>query len=379
METTINKSSTFPQLQSQDSSKQNGTAAVPIVRRVTNGILFSWHCLFIFCISIGALSITNTATFYLVSSKCELPNHPTQNISVIKGSKFTIAYLNDMIIEYCSVRPPFYKHEFHASKHLRISNLPSIDKGRIKIIIIQRWCKVVVKNALLKDQGQWELFIDSSDNHSKRKNQLYNVSLQYRPIFLNKPKNDNFARKDNYESTSAEPLRFDSSTDPLGLALPKKHKTGQPINTKGSSGKFCPVDWATFSSNCYRIFSHSTYVERMQASSICQKHGSNLTSILSIKEQSFISDLITVKSPGKKVWIGGKQIQDQWIWDEGSRFGYTNWYRNEPDSGENCMYIHHDKKYAWHDANCGTKGKRWAISVFLCKKPKTAQYRPQDE
>ena len=167
METATNKSSTFPHLPNQATSKQNGTVSVPVVSGVRNGILYSWKFFSVSCFFLGVLSITNTATFHLVSSKCKLPSYPAQNISVKKGSKFTMTYLNDKIIEYCSVRPPFYKHELHDSDHLSIRGPPSIDNGRIKIFVIRRWCKVVVKNALIKDQGQWELFIDSSDGRSK--------------------------------------------------------------------------------------------------------------------------------------------------------------------------------------------------------------------
>ena len=191
--------------------------------------------------------------------------------------------------------------------------------------------------------------------------------MKYPPRFNNTLKNNNFGKKENYETTTAS--RLDSSTANLHLFLPNKHKTVAQI-TKSSSDKLCHGNWFTYSTNCYKVFRNSTYVERLQASNICQEHDSSLSSILSIEEHSFISNLMTVKSPDKKVWIGGKKFHDQWIWDEGSNFVYTNWYRNEPTSGENCMYLHHGKNYAWQDASCGIEGKRWAVSAFLCKTPK---------
>ena len=123
------------------------------------------------------------------------------------------------------------------------------------------------------------------------------------------------------------------------------------------------VQWGAF-----KLFHNSIFLERNEAAQICRKQKSSLSSIHSIEEQTFISEYVKRQEPGKKVWVGGKRVQNDWKWDDGSSFGYKNWYGNEPDSEEDCMYLHYSKTYQWQDANCGEEGKRWAISMFLCKK-----------
>ena len=178
------KSSTFPRLSSVAISGQNGTVTVPVKHDVKHKGVFSWICVSLVCFIVGSLGITNTMTFYLVSLKCRSPSYPIQNISVQMGTKFTLAYLNDKSIEYCSVRPPFFKYEFHDSKYSNLMTREIIDNGRIDIIVINRWCKVVIKSASFRDEGKWELFIDARDGRSERKYQLYNVSIKEKVVPL---------------------------------------------------------------------------------------------------------------------------------------------------------------------------------------------------
>ena len=363
----MNKSSTFPGLSSVAISEQNGTVTVPIKQENKHRTVVSWTCISLACFIMALLCVTNTVTFYLVSLKFRSPSHPIQNISAKKGTKFTLAYLNDKIIEYCSVRPPFYKYNFHDSKHSNPMKTSSIiDGGRIDIIVIGRWCKVIVKNVCFKDNGLWELFIDSQDEYSKRKYQIYNISIIDEVVTLNKVNDKTVKGAGRYIKNEDQSQNI--STTRTNLARPNKDNTDVHILKKGIHDLFCPKNWIMLTTHCYKFFRHKNFIERTEASSICQKFGSNLSSIVSAPEQIFISSLATVESPGKKVWIGGKKVENKWKWDEGTNFVYSNWYDNEPDSGQECLYIHPNKNYAWQDANCEMEGKRWAISVFLCKK-----------
>ena len=118
MDPPINKSSTFPRLSSLTISQQNGTITVPVNSESRNGRMISWTCVSLLWLIICVLGITNIITIYLISRKCLPQSYPIQNISVKKGTRFQIAYLNDKIIEYCSVRPPFFKSDFHNTKNL---------------------------------------------------------------------------------------------------------------------------------------------------------------------------------------------------------------------------------------------------------------------
>ena len=143
-------------------------------------------------------------------------------------------------------------------------------------------------------------------------------------------------------------------------------------NTKKSiADQLCPNEWREFLGNCYKLYENSIYMEREEASKTCFEANSKLSSILSSDEQLFISNYARAQNPNKKVWVGGKRnSMNIWKWNENDQteFNYTKWHQLEPDSGMNCMYLNHLTNYSWHDASCGTEGKRWGILLLLCKK-----------
>ena len=76
-------------------------------------------------------------------------------------------------------------------------------------------------------------------------------------------------------------------------------------------------DWTVFSYSCYKFFDHPTQLD--SAENICLNHSGHLTSINSIKENEFVTNLA-----GQDVWLGLKS--DSSIrWLDGSPVTYINW------------------------------------------------------
>ena len=95
---------------------------------------------------------------------------------------------------------------------------------------------------------------------------------------------------------------------------------------------------------------------------------STLVSITSEEEQRFIEQFRKDQGIGTNyIWLGGRKTSKSgtWKWDDGSKYDYKNWSRNQ-DLGVDglCMYLHTSDK--WYDAKC--ENGVWNIKNFACKK-----------
>ena len=52
-----------------------------------------------------------------------------------------------------------------------------IENGRITIYVSEMFCKVVVKNAILKDSGAWDVALVRMDNHAEKKHYNHIVKV----------------------------------------------------------------------------------------------------------------------------------------------------------------------------------------------------------
>ena len=369
MKSQITQSSTFPDLPSLAVQQPNGLVSVSVAQKSTKRRIPSLKCLTISCLFIILLAITNLFTYFLTKNGSKTIDLPIQNLSVKKGEEFRIVYVNDEHIKQCSISHPSFKATSHKLEYPLTKNVSSIDNGRININVSQRWCQLAVKHALPTDDGPWEFLVQPNDVNYNHKYKLYNVSVNEDMIFIpSTENNETHEKKITKLATTVETkLAFSPNTTINNLLLNFNTSLIRTL-AKTTAYVFCPSNWIMFGNDCYKLFHQSIFLERNEAAKICRKQKSSLSSIHSIQEQTFISEYVKRQEPGKKVWVGGKRVQSDWKWDDGSSFGYTNWYGNEPDSEEDCMYLHYSKTYQWQDANCGVEGKRWAISMFLCKK-----------
>ncbi|XP_058959559.2 uncharacterized protein [Pocillopora verrucosa] len=101
-------------------------------------------------------------------------------------------------------------------------------------------------------------------------------------------------------------------------------------------------------------------VKWTEAQELCREVQSNLVSIHSIEEQSFIRRL----SGRSSFWIG-LEFEREWQWSDRSRLSYLNWSPGEPNNGgrgrpEKCaMFSGRGKN--WNDYPCDSK------FAYICK------------
>ncbi|KAL9968059.1 hypothetical protein ACROYT_G026385 [Oculina patagonica] len=116
----------------------------------------------------------------------------------------------------------------------------------------------------------------------------------------------------------------------------------------------CPDNWIHFKGSCYKFFSNK--VNWIAAKSTCEALGSKLVSINSRAEQQAIGANVTNNS--LTVWIGlyrDPQAHCSWLWVDGSRPKYTNWYPDEPNDlvREGCGEMYpQSHAWKWNDLSC---------------------------
>ena len=127
----------------------------------------------------------------------------------------------------------------------------------------------------------------------------------------------------------------------------------------------CEDGWYKFDKNCYKVFDDyggGWFSARNQ----CLLHDSNLASIHSEDEQTFLCSIIPAVGG---VWIGAKRRENggryDFEWEDGSVFDYELWAFGEPDLSGSCTILHPDKNYQWDDYPCDFS---FHPMQFFCKK-----------
>ena len=88
-----------------------------------------------------------------------------------------------------------------------------------------------------------------------------------------------------------------------------------------------------------------------------EKIGGYLVCIDSDKEQSFISELISINGKVQPTWIGltDEEVEGNWKWVNGEQTNYKNWKPNQPDNIEfwgvkqNCAWLGFENSTQWDD------------------------------
>ncbi|KAK9962411.1 hypothetical protein ABG768_007780 [Culter alburnus] len=134
-------------------------------------------------------------------------------------------------------------------------------------------------------------------------------------------------------------------------------------NAQGDLAKKCPNGWAIFGLRCYKYISQPANWIRAERN--CQSLGANLASVHNKLENNFLLSLLP--TPSTRSWVGAHDgVQDgQWLWSDGTVFGYTNWCSGEPNNHqqpENCLEINFSTNRCWNDARCSDS------MSFICAK-----------
>uniref|UniRef100_A0A3P8Q238 C-type lectin domain-containing protein n=1 Tax=Astatotilapia calliptera TaxID=8154 RepID=A0A3P8Q238_ASTCA len=119
----------------------------------------------------------------------------------------------------------------------------------------------------------------------------------------------------------------------------------------------CPDNWSEFGGRCFHYVSvQMTWAE---AEKNCQAMKANLASVNNAEDNENIQKVIRAASlNATRTWIGGTdcQMNDLWLWSDGSHFLFSAWKPGQPDnweSNESCIEINHGGK--WNDVKCSTQ------------------------
>jgi len=87
-------------------------------------------------------------------------------------------------------------------------------------------------------------------------------------------------------------------------------------------------------------------------SSNAQSLGRNLVSIHSTTYNDDMKEAIGLHFDGcVAFWLGGRWIDDQWKWVDGTNFDYTKWGTGEPSDSVNENHIEMGASGSWNDVN----------------------------
>ncbi|XP_037539645.1 ladderlectin-like, partial [Nematolebias whitei] len=91
----------------------------------------------------------------------------------------------------------------------------------------------------------------------------------------------------------------------------------------------------------------------------CNGLGGHLASATSPREYSFLQQM--TQTAGQSIaWLGGFNLQGQWMWIDREGFYYTNWYSQSSTSSNSCLYLH--SACGWRNTPCSSAYR------FICSK-----------
>ncbi|KAM7393525.1 hypothetical protein PAMP_020389 [Pampus punctatissimus] len=120
---------------------------------------------------------------------------------------------------------------------------------------------------------------------------------------------------------------------------------------------FCPDGWFSHNSRCFMFV--NTPMSWYNAEEHCNTMGGHLASVTNPREYSFLQQI--TQTAGQSIaWLGGFNLQGQWLWIDREGFYYTNWYSPSSSSSYPCIYLRSSS--GWGNTQCGS-GYR-----FICSK-----------
>ncbi|CAH1779946.1 unnamed protein product [Owenia fusiformis] len=143
--------------------------------------------------------------------------------------------------------------------------------------------------------------------------------------------------------------------------------TSTPIPTTKPFSPMCGPGWVwdAVGGFCYQL-NPDAKLDWPAARADCISKGSDLMSIVSLHEQSFVSALI-LSDAGHgtaSYWIGANDRDDTsgWRWSDGSPFRWVNWIPGQPDRKEEHCVALIALHGMWNDDDCPD------LKPYICKK-----------
>ncbi|XP_021166230.2 ladderlectin [Fundulus heteroclitus] len=140
----------------------------------------------------------------------------------------------------------------------------------------------------------------------------------------------------------------------------------RPVNC--AKNNRCPHGWSSFGYRCFLFI--DTPKTWPGAEFYCQFEGANLASVHSYEENHFIQTLTRGDTHSfPETWIGGTSAihPDLWMWSDGSRFQYENWYDGDHHEKDGCcLKTNYYYTLKWSAAPCNH------TLPFVCSKDRGA-------
>ncbi|XP_010904068.2 macrophage mannose receptor 1 [Esox lucius] len=107
----------------------------------------------------------------------------------------------------------------------------------------------------------------------------------------------------------------------------------------------CSPEWIAFQGKCYKFIRDNDKKAWQEARTFCINQGGNLASILSEKEQAFLTTQM-LGNP-QDMWIGLNDVnwEMRFLWTEGKGVSYTNWAKGHPTSVPDGRYSFMDEVF----------------------------------
>ncbi|CAB1349515.1 unnamed protein product [Coregonus sp. 'balchen'] len=107
----------------------------------------------------------------------------------------------------------------------------------------------------------------------------------------------------------------------------------------------CAPEWIAFQGKCYKFIGDNDKKPWQEARTYCINQGGNLASVLSEKEQAFLTTQM-LENP-QDIWIGLNDVnwEMRFLWTEGKGVSYTNWAKGHPTSVPDGRYSFLDEVF----------------------------------
>jgi len=114
---------------------------------------------------------------------------------------------------------------------------------------------------------------------------------------------------------------------------------------------------------------HPEKLNWYSAKRVCQANQGTLVTVPTLEVQQILRERFGSTSKKLRTWVGAsdRRREGNWEWVTGERFGFTNWYRNEPSSKRNrdCLVFNYYKKGRWAAMDCD-ENKPFICQNLVC-------------
>ncbi|XP_030285025.1 ladderlectin-like isoform X2 [Sparus aurata] len=153
-------------------------------------------------------------------------------------------------------------------------------------------------------------------------------------------------------AASAAPAEDKEKASEAAVEAPKEQKAGPPARFN-----FCPDGWFSHGSRCFMFV--NTPMTWYSAEEHCNILGAHLASVTNPREYSFLQQI--TQTAGQSIaWLGGFNLQGQWMWIDREGFYYTNWYLSSSSSSYPCIHLRSTN--GWGNTRCSNSYR------FICSK-----------